>query len=103
MSRQYRSEGRFAPARVPAFLGYRSGVSGWLVRFAGLFLRENLVVWAVGGQVAAVEIDRVGAEAALERRMPTLGAKDAPKVGHPSCGDLDLGRPLAPHCTKLPE
>jgi hypothetical protein len=51
------------------FLGFpvlgRSGVGDWL-RFGGCFLSDDLVVWAGGGQVAAVEVDCVGAEAALE-------------------------------------
>jgi len=44
-----------------------SGVGGWLVRFSGLLLGEDLVVCAGGGQVAAIEVDGVGDEAARER------------------------------------
>ena len=49
-------------------LGIGSTVGDWLVRFGGLLLGEDLVVCAGGGRVAAVEVDGVGTEAALERR-----------------------------------
>lgn len=38
-----------------------------LLDFLAFFLSKNLVVGAAGGQVAAIEVDCVGAEAALER------------------------------------
>ena len=47
-------------------LGIGSGAGDWLVRFGGLLLSGDLVVGAARGSVAAVEVDRVGTEGALE-------------------------------------
>ena len=67
------SQAKNMPLFLDLFLGFPvlgKWVGGgiWLVRFGGLFLGENLIVGAGRGQVAAVEVDCVGAEAALERQ-----------------------------------
>ena len=59
------------PLFLDLFLGFsrfgkRSGVGDRLVRFGGLPPSEDLIVGAGGGQAAAVEVDCIGTEAALE-------------------------------------